>query len=84
MGNFKNTILIIVFNYSYCICNKNILKNIYEKYFKQIIFYSDTLNNPNNLDNEINFINIEKGHYTHKIFNHFYFKILFNFEIKDL
>ena len=74
MGNFKNTILIIVFNYSNCICNKNILKNIYEKYFKQIIFYSDTLDNPNNLDNEINFINIEKGHYTHKIFNHFYKK----------
>ena len=33
MGNFKNTILIIVFNYSYCICNKDILKNILSKLF---------------------------------------------------
>ena len=37
MYNFKNSILIVVFNYSNCVCNKNILKNIYEKHFKKII-----------------------------------------------
>jgi hypothetical protein len=69
MYDFKNTILLIVFNYSECICNKNIIKNIYEKYFKKIFFYSDY---PIIQDDEINFININKGYNTHKIFNHFY------------
>ena len=71
MYNFKNSILIIVFNYSNCVCNKNIIKNIYEKYFKKIIFYSDY---PIVNDDEINFININKGYNTHKVFNHFYKK----------
>jgi len=67
--NFQNTILIIVFNFSNCICNKNIIKNFYEKYFKKIFFYSDY---PIIQDDEINFININQGINTHKIFNHFY------------
>lgn len=69
MYNFKNSILIVVFNYSNCICNKNIIKNIYEKHFKKIIFYSDY---PIIQDDEVNFININKGFNTHNIFNHFY------------
>jgi hypothetical protein len=69
MHTFKNSILIVVFNNSNCICNKNIIKHIYEKYFKQIIFYSDY---PIIQDDEVNFININKGFNTHKIFNHFY------------
>jgi len=69
MYNFKNSILIVVFNYSNCVCNKNIIKNIYEKYFKKIIFYSDY---PIIKDDEVNFININMGYNTHKIFNHFY------------
>ena len=69
--NFKNTILIVVFNYSDCVCNKNVIKNIYEKYFKKIIFYSDY---PIIQDDEVNFIEINMGYYTHKIFNHFYKK----------
>ena len=69
MYNFNNSILIVVFNYSNCVCNKNIIKNIYEKYFKKIIFYSDY---PIIQDDEVNFININKGYNTHKIFNHFY------------
>jgi hypothetical protein len=71
MYNFKNSILIVVFNYSNCICNKNIIKNIYEKYFKIIIFYSDY---PIIQDDEVNFIEINRGYNTHKIFNHFYKK----------
>jgi len=69
MYNFKNSILLVVFNYSNCVCNKNIIKNIYEKHFKKIIFYSDY---PIIQDDEVNFININKGYNTHKIFNHFY------------
>jgi hypothetical protein len=69
MYNFKNTVLIVVFNYSNCICNKNEIKNIYEKYFKKIFFYSDY---PVIEDDEVNFINISSGFYTHNIFSHFY------------
>lgn len=69
MYKFENSILVVVFNYSNCICNKNIINDIYEKHFKKIIFYSDY---PIIQDDEINFININKGYNTHKIFNHFY------------
>ena len=71
MYNFKNAILVVVFNYSKCICNKNLIKKIYEKTFKKIIFYSD---HPIIQDDEVNFININKGYNTHKVFNHFYKK----------
>jgi hypothetical protein len=71
MYKFENTILIVVFNYSDCVCSKNIIKTIYEKYFKKIIFYSDY---PIINDDEVNFIDINKGYYTHKVFNHFYKK----------
>ena len=71
MYNFKNTILVVVFNYSNCVCNKNTIKKIYERHFKQIIFYSDY---PIIQDDEVNFININKGHNTHKIFKHCYEK----------
>lgn len=71
MNNFKNIVLLVVFNYSDCICNKDIIKKIYEKHFKQIVFYSDY---PIIEDDEINFISITKGYHTHKVFNHFYKK----------
>jgi len=71
MYNFKNCILIVVFNFSDCICNKDVLKKIYEKHFKQIIFYSDY---PVIDDPEINFIDIKKGFNLPIIFNHFYTK----------
>jgi len=72
MYKFKNTILIVLFNYSNCVCNKNVLKTIYEKYFKKIIFYSDCPIIQD--DDEVNFIDINKGYNTHKVFNHFYKK----------
>jgi len=69
MHDFTNSILIIVFNYSDCVCNKDVLKSIYEKHFKQIIFYSDY---PVIQDNETNFVSITQGYFTQKIFEHFY------------
>ena len=69
MSNFGNCILIVVFNYSNCVCNKDIIKTIYNNHFKQIIFYSDY---PLLQDDEVNFINIHRGFFTHNIFNHFY------------
>jgi hypothetical protein len=69
MYNFQNTILIVVFNFSNCVCNKDVIKTMYEKYFKSIIFYSDY---PIIEDGEVNFINIKSGYYTTKIFKHFY------------
>jgi len=71
MYSFKNSILVVVFNYSACLCNKNLIKSIYKKHFKEIIFYSDY---PIINDDEVNFISINKGFNTHKIFNHFYKK----------
>ena len=69
--NFKNVILLVVFNYSNCVCNKHLLKRIYAEHFKTIIFYSDI---PNSTDEEINFIDIGQGYYTAKVFKHFYVK----------
>ena len=74
MYKFENTILIVVFNYSDCVCNKNVIKNLYQKYFKKIIFYSDCPTIQEEEEEEVNFIEINRGFNTHKIFNHFYKK----------
>ena len=71
MKDFKNVILVVVFNYSDCVCNKDTLIQLYEKHFKTILFYSDC---PEILDEDVEFININKGFNTHKIFNHLYKK----------
>jgi hypothetical protein len=36
MYNFKNSILIVVFNYFNCISNKDIIKTIYENHFTHL------------------------------------------------
>ena len=69
MKNFKNTILIVVINYSNSISNKDIIKEIYKSHFKDIIFYSDY---PIIDDEEINFVNIKTGYNAYIIFDHFY------------
>lgn len=69
MYNFKNSILLVVFNFSHCVCNKKLIKKIYEKHFKTIIFYSDY---PITQDDEVFYIDINKGFNTHKCFYHFY------------
>ena len=67
--SFKNVILVVVFNYSDCVINKSIFKQIYEPYFKKVIFYSDI---PTNNDSEINYIDIAKGESVYKVFSHLY------------
>uniref|UniRef100_A0A6C0EU20 Uncharacterized protein n=1 Tax=viral metagenome TaxID=1070528 RepID=A0A6C0EU20_9ZZZZ len=69
--SFKNVVLLVVFNYSNCTCNKDVILKLYETYFKKIIFYSDL---PEILDDDINYININRGYNTHNIFKHFYNK----------
>jgi hypothetical protein len=68
---FKNTILIVVFNFSNCLNNKEFIYNLYKDHFKTIVFYSDL---PAIEDDEVNFINILYGNFTHRIFKHFYNK----------
>lgn len=70
MNNYKNSILIIVFNYSNSLQNKDKLIKIYKNHFKDILVYSDYPVAKN--INEVNYVNIEKGFYTHRIFEHFY------------
>lgn len=69
MYNFKNSILIVAFNYSTNSSNKDIIKQIYNAHFKEIIFYSDY---PITDDKEINYIHTNKGFNVHAIFNHFH------------
>ncbi len=70
MSPFKNSILIITFNYSHCIGLKKFLYDLYIPYFKKIIFYSDIPINSS--DTDIHFIDIHRGFYVHRIFEHFY------------
>ena len=69
MYSFKNSVLIVLFNYSNCIHNKDFIKSIYERHFKTIVFYSDC---PIIESDDVHFINTDSGHYGHKIFSHFY------------
>jgi len=71
MYTFRNSILVVVFNYSQCVRNKDILKTIYAPHFKHILFYSDL---PTTEDTEINYLDIKRGYTTHKIFKHLYTK----------
>ena len=55
----KNTILIVLFNYGNCLNNVGFIKSLYEKHFKQVIFYSDI---PEIQDNdEVNFGGTRRG-----------------------
>ena len=40
-NSFNNCILLIYFNDSFLVSEKDFIKNIYQKYFKTIIFYSN-------------------------------------------
>ena len=62
----KNTILIVLFNYSKCLNNVGFIKSLYERHFKKIIFYSDIPEIKNN--EEVNFVNTSKGFFAHRIF----------------
>jgi len=72
MHNFKNVILVVLFNYSSHISNKDIINEIYGKHFKKIIFYS---NFPKTMtDDEINYEYTNNGINGHIIFKPFYKK----------
>jgi hypothetical protein len=68
---FNNSILLINFNYSKYTNNKEFLKKLYQPYFKSIFFYSDL---PATQDEEINFVNTQRGCFTHRIFVDFFEK----------
>ena len=69
----KNSILLLVFNYSNCLRHRQKICDLYKSHFKKIIVYSDT---PQDIDeklhNDVNYIDIHRGVFVHKIFNHFY------------
>jgi hypothetical protein len=67
-SKFDNAILVVVFNYSNCLNNKEAIKRIYEGHFKKIIFYCDTPSHNDHAD--VHFVSIEKGYTTHAIFPH--------------
>jgi hypothetical protein len=69
MYSFSNSVLILVFNDSNNVSNKNVLKELYKRHFKKIIFYSVY---PIVQDEEVHFIDINNGYNTCKIFNHFH------------
>jgi hypothetical protein len=69
---FKNSILIVTFNFARNANNKEYIKNLYQDHFKDIIFYSDVTEEQR--DDEINYIETQRGCQTHKIFKHFYNK----------
>ena len=70
MSNFKNSILIVAFNYSDCLNNKDYIIDLYKEHFKKIIIYSDF---PERKEHQgVNYVDVQKGLYIHRIFNHFY------------
>jgi len=69
---FKNSILIVNFNYAQHVIHKDYLKELYNSHFKKIIFYSDVGNGLQ--DEEVNYIYTCRGQLTQGIFKHFYHK----------
>lgn len=96
---FDNVIALIVFNFSeHIVHNVQLLQKLYGKHFKQLIFYSDTMlpDDPNQIVTisysnssladqtfHINYVSIQKGYLTHKIFPHFYHKYRADIEQAD-
>ena len=69
----KNSILLLVFNYSNCLNNKQKICDLYKDHFKKIIVYSDTPQNTDEqLHEDVNYVDIKRGIFVHRIFKHFY------------
>ena len=69
----KNSILLLVFNYSNCLNNKKKICDLYKDHFKKIIVYSDTPQNTDEqLHEDVNYVDIKRGFFVHRIFKHFY------------
>jgi len=73
-NSFNNCILLIYFNDSFLVSEKDFIKNIYQKYFKTIIFYSNYNNDNEKIDKDVNYIFTNNGFNTHAIFSDFYLK----------
>lgn len=69
-SQFGNSILIVLFNYASCAHNKEFFIELYEPFFKQIIFYSDLPLDGKYLEG-VNYLSINRGFNGHKIFYHF-------------
>lgn len=69
----KNSILLLVFNYSNRLNNKQKICDLYKDHFKKIIVYSDIPKNDNEqLHEDVNYVDIHRGIFVYKIFKHFY------------
>lgn len=68
VSDFRDVVLVVVFNYSNCLNNKEAIKKLYAQHFQKIIFYSDLPVVQGHED--VHFISIDKGFTTHAIFPH--------------
>jgi len=73
-NSFKNCILLIYFNDSFLVSEKDFIKKLYGNHFNTIIFFSNYNNHSEIIDNEINYVFTNNGFNTHAIFNIFYNK----------
>jgi len=69
MGDFKNSLLIVVFNYADSVKNRDFIRKLYENHFKQVIFYSDL---GDSQENDVNYVPIVRGWHGAKVFNHLF------------
>lgn len=69
---FKNSILIVAFNYSAHLHHIPFFLKYYKPHFKKILFYSDLQVNDSVTENHlVHYINIKMGYTLHNIFTHF-------------
>lgn len=67
---FKNTVLVVVFNFSKCVQNMQFLQELYGPHFKHVLFYSDIPSVENTTN--VQYVNIGQGFYTERVFPHLY------------
>lgn len=67
----NNIILLINFNFSEHLVNKDFLQQLYSPHFKKIVFYSD-LSDGGNKYNDVHYVDTDEGWYAQGIFVHFY------------
>jgi len=65
-SRFRDVILVVVFNYSNCLNNKEAIRALYAPWFRKIIFYSDLPKVEGHED--VHFVEIGRGFTTHAIF----------------
>ena len=63
---FRDTVLVVVFNYSNCLNNKEAIRALYAPWFRKIIFYSDLPVVDGHDD--VHFVDIKRGFNTHAVF----------------